>query len=200
MRALHRVLLIAIVSATLAACSRSNAQTSQGLPPEVERAALDWSKCRSSKVNSLRASERSAEDIVDYAIRECSSFELEMTRVWKAAYGPNSGSQVIALHERIRQGLIDLINSERWSTAAVEPTGAWGQCVGRNLPAVVPIDATASSLAERAMNACLPEAERVRTDIARKYGDASAASDSERMRASLRALAIAEIEARRQAQ
>lgn len=67
----------AVVPMLLVACSPTDAEAGQTLSPEISKAVLDWSTCRSSKVGALLPSQRGAEEIVDQAFSECARFEAE---------------------------------------------------------------------------------------------------------------------------
>lgn len=97
--------LAAFSPTLLVACSPTDAEAGQALSPEISKAVLDWSSCRSGKVGALLPSQRGAEDIVDEAFRECAGFEAETIRIWEEVYGHGMANQVEALRQRWRVGL-----------------------------------------------------------------------------------------------
>lgn len=113
-------------------------------------------------------------------------------------YGQGTANQVETLRQRWRVGLIDHVNAVRNSSTVSDPFGAWGQCVGRNIPELLPADVSSESIADNAIEACRSDLEKVREGLSVKYGAARAGSDIERLRLEIRGKAIAMINAKRQ--
>lgn len=191
------LVLAAVAPMLLVACSPTDAEAGQTLSPEISKAVLDWSSCRSSKVGVLLPSQRGAEDIVDEAFRECAGFEAETIRIWEEVYGQGTANQVEALRQRWRVGIIDQVNAARNSSTVSDPFGAWGRCVGRNIPELVPADVSSELIADNAFESCRSDLEKVREGISIKYGVARADSDIERLRLEIREKTIAMIDAKR---
>lgn len=192
-------LLVAIGAIFLVPTSYA-ADPSASLPPDIVKAALDWSTCRSTKVLNFIETSRTAESIVDEALQECMVFERETVRAWLANYGANSEGQVLALRERWRQGLVAQVNAKRTGAPTADPTGAWGVCVGNHIPKPLPPGVGSEAIADSALEACLPEQEKIRTATAQKYGSNRASSDIEELRSQMRLRAISLIETERKPQ
>lgn len=174
--------------------------SSDSVPPDILNATGDWAECRTTKLLTLVQTPRTPESIVDESLAACAKFEVEMTKLWKKHYGPNSGSQVLALRARWREGLIAQVHNLRDGTPITDPYKTWGLCIGGRIPKPLPPDASSESIADSAMESCLPELERLRAEITQRYGSAKASADIELLRQELRKKAIAMIEKERSTQ
>lgn len=184
----------ALVSILLVASSANASEANQLLPPEVVNAISDWSQCRAPKVAALIPTQQDVNRIVDQAFEECLDFENEAIRVWEQVYGVGSGPQVTALKARWRSSLVESVNAARSGVGPADLHATWGQCVGAHLPSSVPASAEASVLVDEALAACSGDFARLREQIAKQYGEKTAASQAAFLENELRKIAIVQIE------
>jgi hypothetical protein len=203
--------LLLITAMAIAACGGGDATSaknsddgvgvseSSSVPPEITTAITDWSRCRVSKVRDFVSSARSDEAVVDDALSECMAHERRTIDLWERFYGAGSGGQVQDLRARWREGLIANVRQIRAGTppTADDPAGAWGICVGRNLPDPPPTTVAPQAIVEAALNACTAEMSIARTYYAQRYGDAVADAQIEQSKSQFRRLGLQMLEERR---
>jgi hypothetical protein len=146
--------------------SSEAADRQQSINPVLLQSVTEWARCRSEKISATIYEERSAQSIVDDAMRDCKHFEEKVRILWGKIYGSGGAIQINKLSSDYRNNLINTINSTR-SGGIKSPSFLYGQCIREHIPQNISVGLSSSSIADVAMSACSDQLTKVRQNFER---------------------------------